>query len=96
MIEQIKHLDFRGWVYGLLSAIIGGGAGSVTAAIAASIIKPQDFALANAASFKLMFSVFGINALISMFMYLKQSPLPAIVEENSQRIAALEDINKTK
>lgn len=86
MIAQIKHLDFRGWVYGLFHAAIGGGASSVTAAIAASFIKPQDFALAGADSFKLMASVFLINAVISMFMYLKQSPLPAIVDETKGQV----------
>jgi hypothetical protein len=83
MINQLKHLDFWGWIYGLLSAVIGGGASSVTAAIAASIIKPQDFALAGAASIKLMLSVFAINALISLFLYLKQSPLPKIVDSTT-------------
>ena len=96
MVGNLEHLDFRGWFYGLLSAIIGGGASSVTAAVAASYIKPGDFAFAGADSLKLMFSVFGINALISMFLYLKQSPLPAIVEDNANRITAIETRNAAK
>jgi hypothetical protein len=83
MIAKLRKLDFLGWIYGLLSAVIGGGASSVTAAVAASIIKPDDFALAGAASIKLMMSCFMINAVISMFLYLKQSPLPKILESST-------------
>jgi hypothetical protein len=84
MIQKLRSLDFWGWFYGLLSAVIGGGASSVTAAIAASVIKPQDFAFAGADSFKLMGSVFLVNAVISMFLYLKQSPLPKVVESATE------------
>ena len=85
MIKQMMHLDFMGWIYGLLSAIIGGGAGAVTAAVAAAIIKPQDFAFADASSLKLMFWVFIVNGTLNMFYYLKQSPLPPVVENGDKK-----------
>jgi len=81
MINQLKRLDFMGWIYGLLHACIGGGASAVTAGFAVSVIKPTDFPLASMASLKLMFWVFAVSAVKDGFLYLKQSPLPPIVED---------------
>lgn len=82
MLSAMAHLDFKGWLYGLLAAIIGGGSSSVTAAFGASFLDPEKFNLTNpGAVLKLMAIVFGLNALLSMFLYLKQSPVPQIVDE---------------
>lgn len=82
MISQLKHLDFLGWFYGLMAAIIGGGASSVTAAVSAGFIDPEKFNLTHPmATIKLMAVVFLLNALMSMFLYLKQSPMPPIVND---------------
>jgi len=71
--ENIKH-----WLYGLLAAAIGGGAGAVTSAISASLIKPEAFNLGGQLkpTIDLMMACFLLNGLVSMFFYLKQSPLP--------------------
>jgi hypothetical protein len=88
MINQLRHLDIADWVYGLLSAAIGGGAGAVSAAVAAALIKPGDFGFAGWDSIKLMATVFVVNGLLNMFFYLKQSPLPAIVETSTTTTTA--------
>jgi hypothetical protein len=82
MIRQLKHLDYKGWLYGLVSAVIGGGASAVSAAIGASWLAPDKFNLSHPADIiLLMLITFVVNGMLSMFLYLKQSPLPPIVEE---------------
>lgn len=85
MISKLKHLDLAGWIYGLISAVVGGGASSASAAIGASVIDPAKFNLADPmALINLMGIAFGVNAVLSMFLYLKQSPLPKVVQEETE------------
>lgn len=58
------------WLKGLISAIIGAAANSVTVMIAA----PETFNLAE--GFPKLASVAAVAALVAGCMYLKQSPLP--------------------
>jgi hypothetical protein len=82
MLNRLKHLDFLGWLYGLFAAIVGGGSSAVTAAVAVGLIDPEKFNLSHpVATLQLMLAVFVLNGLISMFLFLKQSPLPAIVDD---------------
>jgi hypothetical protein len=81
-LRHVKHLDLAGWLYGLGHAAIGGGASAVVAGFSASVIAPAEIPFGGLASFKLMGLCFLVNALLSGFMYLKQSPLPEIVEES--------------
>ena len=74
------QLDWGHWFYSLFAALIGGGAGSVTAALGAMGIAPGQFGVGGDPgwnSLKLMLVTFLINGGISTFAYLKQSPLPA-------------------
>lgn len=66
------------WLRGLLAAVIGGGSGGVTAGVGANLIAPDRFNLAggSTALVKLMGVCFLLNALLSAFFYLKQSPIP--------------------
>ena len=81
---KLQHLDFLGWFYGLMAAIVSGGSSSVTSAVAAGFLDPEKFNLTNPmATIKLMLSVFVLNALLGMFLYLKQSPIPPVVSETS-------------
>lgn len=72
--------NVRHWIHGLLSAIIGGGAGAVTATFSASLIDPQKFNLADphgiSNCLKMICLCFVVNGAIAMFAYLKQSPIP--------------------
>jgi hypothetical protein len=79
-IDAIKKLDFLGWIYGLLHAAIGGGSSAVVAGFSASIIAPKELGFGGAASFKLMLLCFGFNAMLSAFLYLKDSPVPKVIE----------------
>ena len=73
-------LDWSHWLYGLFAALIGGGAGSVSAAFGASMLAPGQFGVGGTQgwnSLKLMGFTFVISGAIAVFAYLKQSPLPA-------------------
>ena len=68
------------WFKGLISAIIGGGASSVTGTFAAMQIAPQTFNLLSDwnvdQTLKLAGANFIVGAIIGVSNYLKQSPLP--------------------
>ena len=73
------------WLHGLVAALIGGGSSGVIAGLAAMGIAPDKFDLnANLGNtFKMMGVVFLMSGVISVFTYLKQSPLPQIVTEDT-------------
>ena len=74
------------WLHGLLSGIIAGGSNSVVSGIAAMGIAPEQFNLnANLSNtVKMMGATFLFSGLLSAFLYLKQSPLPPITEEENE------------
>lgn len=80
-------LDWEKWLYGLGTGIIGGGAGAVVAGLSSMLLAPQSFNITSWAgavrALSMMAVCFVVNSLISMFFYLKQSPLPPI-ENDSQ------------
>ena len=89
MINTLQRLDFRGWIYSLLSALIGGGASSVTASFTASMLAPGQFNLANPSLLlQMMAWTFVINGALSVFLFLKQSPLPPVVGDEHDSPAA--------
>jgi hypothetical protein len=79
MRKQSTSSSFSVWLSGLLAAFVGGGAGSVTTGLASMGIDPEHFNL-NAGlhhTLNLMGAVFLINGIVSVCMFLKQSPIPA-------------------
>lgn len=73
-------LSWEAWVYGLFSALIGGGAGAVSAAIGVNLLDAKDWNLSDHPGhlFALMGTCFVINGSISSFAYLAKSPLPQV------------------
>jgi ABC-type uncharacterized transport system permease subunit len=63
------------WLKGLISAIIGGAANSVTV----MAIDPMQFNLAE--GWHKLATVAGVSALVSAAMYLKQSPIPSVEDK---------------
>ena len=94
--QQLSHLDVKDWTYNLLTAMISGGAGAVSAAIAGAVIDPTKLNLAGVESLKLMGWTFAISALLKMFNFLSSTPLPAIIQDNVARIDAIEARNAVK
>lgn len=74
------NLNWQPWMYGLLSSLIGGGAGAVSAAIGVNLIDPKDWNFTEHPGhvFALMGVCFAINGAISTFAYLSKSPLPSV------------------
>ena len=73
---MVKHriLEWRPWIYGLLSGIIGGAATSVVSiaggqAIGAATFTPRQ-----------LLAVAVVSAVVNAAMFLKQSPLPKVIE----------------
>lgn len=71
-------LRFDLWIYGLVSAAVGGGAGAVTSAVSAGLIAPDKFNLSGQLhnTVHLMLAAFAINALFGFFSYLSKHPAP--------------------
>lgn len=71
----MKREKVIAWLLGLLSAGISGGASAITVVV----VDPNNFNLQE--GLKNLASVFIVQALIGMGLYLKQSPLPATSRE---------------
>ena len=69
-------MGWKQWSYGLANAIVSGAANGVVVIIA----DPEKFNLTSWAGFLHMLAVAGVGALVGFWMYLKQSPLPSLVE----------------
>jgi hypothetical protein len=67
------------WLYGLFSGIIAGGATSASSALTAALLAPDKFNITNGHFYALLGITFMVNGLVAAFLYLKQSPLPALV-----------------
>lgn len=66
---------WRQWIYGLANAVVSGAANSVTV----MLVDPDKFNLSSVGGLEHMSEVAGVGALIGFWMYLKQSPLPALI-----------------
>jgi len=68
------------WLYGLGSAIVGGGASAVVSGITSMGFAPDKFNLASLSGIgrlaALMAANFVVSGIFSAMFYLKQSPLP--------------------
>jgi hypothetical protein len=71
----IGRLDWGAWLYGLFSAVIGGGAGAATAGVGANLVVPGLKAWQTLSIMAMTFLVSGIFAGLA---YLHQQPLPAV------------------
>lgn len=78
------------WFYGLGKASIGGGAGAVVSGLTSIGLAPDKFNLVDWAGASKVITMMAINflvtAIISLVFYLKQSPLPELVEEDTTMI----------
>lgn len=77
-MTALLKLDWQDWLYSLGQACIGGGAGSVIAAVSAGLIAPNVFNFTNGikSTLYLFVSCFVVNAFFNLMNFLKTSPLP--------------------
>lgn len=71
---KIKKLDWASWVYGLMAGIIGGAATAVVSIAGGQAVGAADFTPRQ------LITVAGVSAIVNAALYLKQSPLPRVVE----------------
>ncbi len=72
-----RNLDWDNWIYGLISALIGGGSGAAGSAVGVMVVDPRDFNLDHLSMvFKVMVVTFIVGAAQPFFAYLHQSSLP--------------------
>lgn len=68
------------WLYGLGSAMIGGGSAAVVSGFTAMGFDPEKFNLTNSSGIIHLLGLTAVNfffsGILSAFFYLKQSPLP--------------------
>ena len=82
------NLNWGAWLYGLVAAVIGGGAGSVISVVGTAIVIPGSVGLSGSAGWttlKLMGVTFIVHGGVAMFLYLSKSPLPALEQIEVQR-----------
>lgn len=69
-----RRLDWQTWLYGLVAGAIGGGATAVSAIPAGQLFGAAEFTLRQ------LGAVFLGASVVSVALYLKQRPLPSVVE----------------
>jgi hypothetical protein len=74
------RFEFGLWIYGLISAFVGGGATALSGGTAVALIDPGKFNIQHPQPlFLAMASMFVASGLPSFFAYLRQHPLPQVV-----------------
>lgn len=83
-----NNLEIGGWVRGLLSAAISGGASAITGGIVVSGIDPSNYNFQAGKFWILTGTLFAVNAVVSMAKFLQAHPLPEekTVERKTQII----------
>ena len=79
-MNEHAHFNWGEWLYGLFAAVIGGGANAVVGGVTLNLVDPSHFNAGNADLYKAVSTLFAANATMSFFLYLKQAPLPKLIE----------------
>lgn len=69
-----RILQWRKWLYGLIGGAIGGGATVISALPVGAIIGAADYTPRQ------LVGMFVSGAIVSAALYLKQSPVPEVIE----------------
>lgn len=69
-----KILDWQSWLYGLVAGAIGGGATAIVSIAGGQVIGAADFTPRQ------LLTIAGVSAIVNAALYLKQSPLPKLIE----------------
>jgi hypothetical protein len=74
----MSTLDMDGWLRGLLSAGISGGASAITGGIVVSGLDPEHYSFQAGKFWILVGTLFMANAVVSMAKFLQSQPLPGV------------------
>lgn len=83
-------MKWQTWLYSLVSAAISAAASGVTLVI----VAPESFNFSGAGLAKLG-AVCGVNALIAVASYLKQSPLPGTSVTTTAAVSVTQETTKS-
>lgn len=78
MSALLSSLDWSDWIYGLFAGSIAGGASAVVSCVTVALNDPKDYGVGSGKFLTLFATVFITNAVMSMFLYLKQNPVPKV------------------
>jgi hypothetical protein len=78
-------LDINGWVRGLMSAAISGGASAISSGTLAPALAPEQFNVYDRKLYILICGTFCFSALVSVMKFLQTHPIPdeRIVEKET-------------
>ncbi len=82
-LATAQRLDLNGWLRGLFSAGISGGASAVVGGFTVSGMDPKDYNFAQAKFYILVAALFATNAIVSMAKFLSMQPLPGMKQIES-------------
>jgi len=84
-MSTAKKLDWRGWMLGIMGAIISGGAGALGSGLGTSVVDPKDFNLTAGFShvLEVMATSFAISAAFSLAKFLQTHPIPEALTINT-------------
>jgi hypothetical protein len=78
LVDAGRNLDVDGWLRGLFSAGISGGASAVVGGFTVSGMDPKDYNFAQAKFYILVGALFATNAVVSIAKFLAAQPLPTM------------------
>lgn len=87
------HFDWGNWLYGLFTAVITGGANAVVGGVSLNLVDPSHFNAQNHDFYKIVGTLFLANATMSFFLFLKQRPLPGLIEKTVETHTVEKTIN---
>lgn len=85
----LSDYAWQEWLYGLIAAVVGGGSQAVVGAVGLNIKDPEHFNMKTGGLVGICWTLFASGALVSFFLYLKQSPTPKVKREESTRTTLL-------
>jgi hypothetical protein len=77
-LDAANSLDLDGWIRGLLSAGISGGASAITGGIVVTGVDPQHYNFQAGKFWILVGTLFVVNAVVSMAKFLQAHPIPEV------------------
>ena len=78
LLAAMNDLDLDGWLRGLFSAGISGGASAITGGFVVGSLDPEHYNFAAGKFYILIGSLFLANAVVSMAKFLQGQPLPGV------------------
>ena len=86
MLDVAGSMAFAGWIRGLLSAGISGGASAITGGIVVSNIDPEHYNFQAEKFWVLTGTLFMVNALVSIAKYLQANPIPQLTTTKTTEV----------